>query len=61
MFAYNNKVHTGIKISSLKANHRQDPRIGFELRKKGKHEKAEKFAIKIKKIQKKAKVALKKV
>jgi len=34
-FAYNNKVHTGTKMLPFQANNRQDPRIGFELRKKG--------------------------
>jgi len=35
-FAYNNKVYTRKKIYSFKANSKQDPRIGFELRKKKK-------------------------
>jgi len=46
-FAYNNKVHTGTKVSPFKVNQGQDPRIGFEMRKKGKYERAEKFAEKM--------------
>ena len=34
-FAYNNKVYSGTKVSPFKANNGQNPRIGFELRKKG--------------------------
>ena len=34
-FAYNNKVHTGTKVSPFQANSGRDPRMGFELRKKG--------------------------
>jgi len=33
-FAYNNKVHIGTKMSPFKANNGQDPRMGFEMRKK---------------------------
>jgi len=42
----------------FKANYRQDPRMGFEGRKKGKYQGAEKFIKKMKEIQEKAKVAL---
>ena len=43
-FTYNNKVHIGTKVRVFfQANQGQNPRIGFELRKKGKYEKAEKF------------------
>ena len=47
-------------MSPFKANYGQDPRIGFEIRKKGKYEGAEKFVTKIKEIQEEAKVVLKK-
>ena len=57
-FAYNNKVHSGTKTSPFKANYGQDPRMGFEMRKKGKYEGAEKFAIKMKKVQEEAKAVL---
>ena len=44
----------------FKANYGQDPRIGFKGRKKGKYQEAEKFIEKMKEIQEKAKVVLKK-
>ena len=59
-FAYNNKVHTGTKVSPFKANQGQDPRMGFELRKKGKYKGAEKFAERMRKVQEEAKAALQK-
>jgi len=46
---------------SFKANYRQDPRMGFEGRKKGKYVRAKKFIEKIKKIQEEAKAVLEKV
>jgi len=57
-FAYNNKIHAATKTSPFKANYSQDPRMGFERRRKGKYEAVGKFVEKIKKIQKKAKAAL---
>jgi len=60
-FAYNNKVHSSIKTLPFKANYKQDPRMGFEGRKKGKYVGAEKFVEKIKEIQEEAKAALGKV
>jgi len=47
-------------MSPFKANYEQDPRIGFEKRKKEKYEGAERFVIKMKKIQKETKMALSK-
>jgi len=41
-FAYNNKAHTGTKVSPFEANSGQNLRIGFELRKKGKYERCQK-------------------
>jgi len=46
-------------MSPFKANYRQDPRMGFEGRKKGKYAGAEKFVEKMKEIQEEAKAALK--
>ena len=60
-FAYNNKAHSSTKISPFKANYGQDPRMGFEVRKKGKYEGVEKFVVKMKEIQEEAKAALEKV
>ena len=59
-FAYNNKIHATTKISLFKINYSQDPRMGFEGRRKGKYEAAGKFIEKIRKIQEEAKVALRK-
>jgi len=59
-FAYNNKAHAGTKVSPFEANSGQNPRMGFELRKKGKFERAEKFAKRMKKVQEEAKAALEK-
>jgi len=59
-FAYNNKIHTATKNSPFKVNYGQDPRMGFEGRRKGKYEAAGKFVEKIRKIQEEAKVALRK-
>ena len=57
-FAYNNKVYSSTKTSPFKANYGQDPRMGFEMRKKGKYKGAEKFVTKMKEIQEEAKAAL---
>jgi len=57
-FAYNNKTHSSTKVLPFKANYGQDPRMGFEMRRKGKYEGAEKFITKIKEIQEEAKAAL---
>jgi len=59
-FIYNNKVHTATKTSPFKANYGQDPKMGFEGRRKGKYEVAEKFIERMRKIQEKAKAALEK-
>jgi len=57
-FAYNNKIYTVTKISPFKANYGQDPRMGFEGRRKGKYEMAGKFVERMKKIQEEAKAVL---
>jgi len=59
-FAYNNKAHSSTRMLPFKANYGQDPRIGFEGRKKGKYERAERFMTKIKEIQEEVKAALEK-
>jgi len=59
-FIYNNKVHSSTKILPFKANYRQDSRIGFEVRRKGKYEGAEKFVTQIKEIQEETKAVLEK-
>jgi len=60
-FAYNNKAHLSTQTTPFKVNYRQDPRIGFKGRKKGKYEGAKKFIEKMKEIQEEARVALEKV
>jgi len=57
-FIYNNKVYSSTRTSPFKANYGQDPRMGFEGKKKGKYVRAKKFVEKMKEIQKEAKVAL---
>jgi len=57
-FAYNNKAHSSTQMSPFKANYRQDPRMGFEERKKGKYVRAGKFVEKMKEIQEEAKAVL---
>ena len=59
-FAYNNKIYTAIKILPFKANYGQDPRMGFEGRRKRKYEAVGKFVQRMKKIQEEAKVVLEK-
>ena len=49
-FVYNNKIHATTKNFLFKVNYRQDPRMGFEGRRKGKYEAAEKFMEKMRKI-----------
>ena len=57
-FVFNNKVYTATKISPFKVNYRREPRIGFDIRKKGKSEKAEEFARRIKERHEEARVVL---
>ena len=55
---YNNKIHSTTKTLPFKVNYRQNPRMGFEGRRKGKYKAAGKFMEKMRKIQKEAKAAL---
>jgi len=59
-FAYNNKAHSSTRTLPFKTNYRQDARMGFKGRKKGKYVGVEKFVEKMKEIQEEAKLALKK-
>ena len=57
-FAFNNKVHTVTKMSLFQVNYGRELRMGFDIRKKGKNEKAEEFAKEMKKRHEEARVAL---
>jgi len=59
-FAYNNKVNGSTKVSPFMTNNGQNPRMGFEMRKKGKMLRAEEFVAKMKEIQEEAQAALRK-
>ena len=60
-FVYNNKIYIATKISPFKANYGQDPRMGFERRRKEKYKVIGRFVKRMKKIQKETKAALGKV
>ena len=60
-FAFNNKVHTVMKMSLFQVNYKREPRIGFDIRKKEKNEKAEEFVKEMKERHEEARVALVKV
>ena len=57
----NNKVHLATKISPFMANYGRELRIGVDIRKKRKVEKAIEFVERMKKIQEEAGVVLKKM
>ena len=53
-------MQTCTKVSPFRANNGWDPHMGFELRKKERFERAEKFTTRIKKVHEEAEAALKK-
>ena len=57
-FTFNNKVHTVIKMSPFQANYGREPRMGFDIRKKGKNVKAEESVREMKERHEEARVAL---
>jgi len=57
---YNNKVNSSTKVLPFMANNGRNPRMGFEMRKKGKVLRTEEFAVKMKEIQEEAQAALRK-
>ena len=59
-FAMNNKAHTATKVSPFMANYGREMRMGGNIRKKGKVEKAGEFIERMKRIHEEAGAALKK-
>jgi len=59
-FAVNNKVHTATKVSPFIAYYKRELRMGEDIRKRGKVEKATEFVERMKKVYEKAGAALKK-
>jgi len=57
-FAFNNKVHTATRSSLFQVNYGREPRMGFDIRKKRKNEKAEEFVKEIKERYEEARTAL---
>ena len=60
-FAVNNKIYSATKMSPFMANYSRELRIGADIRRKGKIENAIEFTERIKKVQKEARVVLRKV
>jgi len=60
-FAFNNKVYTATKMSPFQVNYGREPRMGFDVRKKEKNEKAEEFVKEMKERHEEARAALVKV
>jgi len=59
-FAVNNKAHTATKVSSFMVNYGRELRIGGDIRKRGKVEKATEFAERMKKVYEEVGAVLKK-
>ena len=57
-FAFNNKVYTATKMSPFQVNYRKEPRMGFDIRKKGKNEKTEEFVKEMKERHEEARAVL---
>ena len=60
-FAVNNKVHTATKFSPFMANYERELRMGGDIRRKGKVEKAIEFVERMKQVQEEVGATLKKV
>jgi len=57
-FTFNNKMHTVTKTSPFQVNYRRELRMGFDIRKKRKNEKAEEFVRDMKKRHEEVRAAL---
>ena len=60
-FIINNKVHSATKVSPFMVNYSRELKIGGDIRKKGKVEKATEFVERMKQVQEETGVTLKKV
>jgi len=60
MFTVNNKTHSMTKMSPLMTNYSRELRMEVNIRRKGKVEKITEFANRMKKVQKEARVVLRK-
>jgi len=56
----NNKIHSTTKVSPFMVNYGRELRMGGDIRRKGKVEKATEFVEKLKRVQEEAGAALKK-
>jgi len=59
-FAVNNKIYMATKVLPFITNYRRELQMGEDIRRKGKVEKATEFVERMRRIQEKAGVALKK-
>ena len=59
-FVVNNKIYSATKVLLFMANYGRELRMGADIRKKGKVEKATEFAERMKKIQEEAEIVLRK-
>jgi len=59
-FAVNNKTYLSTKVSLFIANYGRKLRIGADIRRKGKIEKATEFTKRMKKVQEEVEIALRK-
>jgi len=57
-FVFNNQVYTAMKMSPFQVNYGREPRMGFDIRKKGKNEKAEEFVKEMKERHEEARAVL---
>jgi len=57
-FTFNNKIHIATKSSLFKVNYGREPKMGFDIRKKGKNIKTEEFVKEMKDRHEEAKAAL---
>ena len=57
-FTFNNKIHMATKSSPFQVNYRREPKMGFDIRKKEKNEKAEEFVREMKERYEEARAAL---